>query len=127
LVPPAAVAARLLRLQVCDQRSVARPAVEQASERVHTRSAVVERWAAGIVQQTDQAVVSRFIADRVAGRLPHDLAVMFAQAPAIRGEISTRRRVDPCHLSVLLSPFLFPPAGLVPRLLRSQAMLRRVL
>jgi hypothetical protein len=31
-----------------------------------------------------------------------------SRRPAIRGEISTRRRVDPCHLSILLSPFFFP-------------------
>src|SRR5215216_234886 len=45
---------------------------------------------------------------------------------AIRGESSTRRRVDPCHLSILLSPFFFPPAGLMPRLLKSNAMLRKL-
>ena len=46
LVLPAAVATDLPRLQVGDQRSVARPAVEQASETVDARPAVVRGSAA---------------------------------------------------------------------------------
>jgi hypothetical protein len=46
LVLPAAVATDLPGLQVGDQRSVARPAVEQASETVDARPAVVRGSAA---------------------------------------------------------------------------------
>jgi hypothetical protein len=72
------------------------------------------------------SIMSRFIDDRWPDPLADDLAVMFAQASDPRKDQHAPQGGFPCHLSIFLSPFLFPPAGLMPRLLKSKAMLRRL-
>jgi hypothetical protein len=69
--------------------------------------------------------MSSFIDDRWPNRLADDLAVMLAPASDPRRDQHASQGGSLPHLSTLLSPF-FPQAGLMPRLLKSNAMLRKL-